>query len=77
MDLLGKFDNSVQNRIYKTLEKLKSPKQRRHLKLGTPFFVEESGQYRIVYELYEDKKIVELLFVGTHKDYEKYYKKLF
>ena len=72
-----KLDNSIQKRVYKKIRTLKEEKQRRHLKNGTPYFVEECGQYRILYSLSKIKNVIELLFVGKHKDYEKYYKNLF
>jgi mRNA-degrading endonuclease HigB of HigAB toxin-antitoxin module len=37
------------------------------------FFVDEVGQYRIVYRVLEETKHVRFYFVGTHKEYEKWY----
>jgi mRNA-degrading endonuclease RelE of RelBE toxin-antitoxin system len=74
---LAKLEIKIQIRSKKVTDKLKQAKKRRHLKKGNPYFVENLGQYRILYKLYEDEKIIELLFIGTHKEYEKYYKQLF
>ncbi|MEK6852874.1 MAG: type II toxin-antitoxin system RelE/ParE family toxin [Nanoarchaeota archaeon] len=69
-----KFDKSVQERVKNKIQQLKEDyKKRRHLRLGKPYFVEEVGQYRIVYELLDKEVIV--LFIGKHKDYEEYLKK--
>jgi len=74
---LEKLDIRVQKRSKKIIDKLKYPKKRRYLKKGNPYFVEELGQYRILYKLIEIDKIIELLFIGNHKEYEKLYKNLF
>ena len=49
-------------------------KKRRHLKYGEPFFVDEVGQYRIVYEINNEEIVILVLFIGKHKDYENYLK---
>ena len=40
---------------------------------GLTAFVEESGQYRIIYTCREQQKTI--LFIGDHKNYEKWFKK--
>ena len=68
-----KLDSSVKKRINKKLFQLKHQQmKRRHLRLGEPYFVEEIGQYRIVYMFLEKEKKIVLEFVGMHKDYEKF-----
>ncbi|VVB74965.1 Uncharacterised protein [uncultured archaeon] len=57
-------------RISKKLLELKEKKSFRHLKLGSPYFVLEVGQYRVCFIEEESKRI--LLFVGNHKEYEKW-----
>ena len=49
---------------------LKEIKKFRHLKLGSPFFIVESGQYRICFIETKNKRI--LMFIGNHKDYDKW-----
>lgn len=70
--LFFKIDKSERIKIYKKIKKLKNLKKRRHLKFGLSFFVEEMGQYRVVYENIEEKKIININFIGNHKDYEKF-----
>ncbi len=70
------LDNSIKTEIKKKLLKLKEKeKKRRHLRFGEPYFVDEVGQYRIIYEIIEEKIVILVLFIGKHSDYEKYLKK--
>jgi mRNA-degrading endonuclease RelE of RelBE toxin-antitoxin system len=57
-------------RITKKLLELKEEKKFRHLKLGKPHFVIEIGQYRVCFT--EDGNTRRLMFVGDHKEYEKW-----
>ncbi len=59
-------------RINKKLEELFEEKKFRHLKFGAPYFVLEIGQYRICF--IEEEKTRILLFVGNHKEYDKWTK---
>lgn len=68
----SKLDNSEKERIWKKIMQLKTLQKIRHLKHGLPFFVLESGQYRVAFE--EKQKIREIMFAGNHKQYEKWYK---
>ena len=43
------------------------------MQFGLPYFVIEVGQYRIVYKYYEEKELKIIYFIGTHKEYEKWY----
>ncbi len=72
-DNLKHFDNAVQLRIMKKISHLRGGLKSRHLKHGLPFFVEEVSGYRIVFELVEREKCKRILFIGNHKQYEKWY----
>jgi len=71
-----KFDKPTKLRILKTIEKLKTKESSRHLKHGLPFFVEESGQYRIGFIQDDASYVREIYFVGDHKQYKKWYSTL-
>ena len=68
------LDEGIKERIAKKIDKILVYPNKRHLKKSS-FFVDESGQYRIVYMVFEDDKAVIFYFVGTHKEYEKWYNK--
>ncbi len=69
----GALDNSIKERIAKKIEKILEYPIKRHLK-KISFFVDEVGQYRIVYRVFDETKQLRFYFVGTHKEYEKWYK---
>ena len=66
----AKMDKAQQERIWKKIQSLKTRLGARHLKKGLPFFVVETGQYRICFE--EKEKVRLVMFAGTHKQYEKW-----
>ena len=68
-----KFDSETQKRILKRMEHMKQPLQARGLNASRAV-VEEIGQYRIAFYQNEEKHEKEIHFVGTHKQYEKWYK---
>jgi len=70
---LMEMDASARNRIIKRIARMRGQPPGRHLRHGLDFFVEEVGQYRIVYTFEEDKKII--YFIGSHKEYEKWYRR--
>jgi mRNA-degrading endonuclease RelE of RelBE toxin-antitoxin system len=70
---LRDFDKGVQQRISKKIKQLKSESSSRHLRYGLPFFVEQVGGYRIVFETNEEQRKKTILFIGSHKQYEKWY----
>lgn len=72
-DFFEKFDNSSKNIVWKKIMKLKYLQSARHLCHGLQFFVVEVGQYRICFE--EINNVRRIVFVGNHKQYEKWYKK--
>ena len=67
------LDRNIKERISKKIAKILVYPTKRHLK-KSPFFVDEIGQYRIIYRIFEENKKVRFYFVGTHKEYEKWYK---
>jgi mRNA-degrading endonuclease RelE of RelBE toxin-antitoxin system len=64
------LDNSVKKNILRRIGRMAEMPPGRHLRFGSGFFVEEIGQYRILYAVDGQTKII--YFVGTHKDYEKF-----
>jgi len=67
-----KLDNSVRKRLVKRLVILKKENTFRKLKFGLPHYVLELGQYRVIFTEKLKEKIRILIFVGNHKDYEKW-----
>ncbi|MBI5226806.1 hypothetical protein HY994_06280 [Candidatus Micrarchaeota archaeon] len=67
------FDNSVRIQILKKLQQMKQPLSGRGLH-GSHFLVEEVGQYRIAFEQDRDARIKFIHFIGTHKQYEEWYR---
>jgi len=68
-----KLSKQEKEKIWKKILQLKGFGKARHLKHGLPFFVVESGQYRICFE--EQKNSRTIVFAGNHKQYEKWYRK--
>lgn len=71
-EFFSKMDSTEQQRIWKKIQRLKTLEKTRHLKKGLPYFVAESGQYRIAFR--EEGKKRTIYFAGNHKQYEKWYK---
>ena len=65
------LDKPVRERLIRRIARMGNEPAGRHLRHGMGFFVEESGQYRIVYTC--DCGVKSIYFVGSHKDYEKWY----
>jgi hypothetical protein len=63
-------------RVVKKIKKILEFLKKIHLGGKANFFVDEVGQNRILYRIFEEKE-VRLYFVGNHKDYEKWYKQFF
>lgn len=72
----SELDETVKERIAKKIDKILVYPNKRHLSKSS-FFVDEVGQYRIIYMIFEQNKMVIFYFVGTHKEYEKWYRKDF
>jgi mRNA-degrading endonuclease RelE of RelBE toxin-antitoxin system len=68
---------AMQERTAKKIAKILLHPQKRHLKKGARFFVGQIGQCRIVYRVFEESKEVKFYFIGSHKEYEKWYKQFF
>ena len=72
-----KLENSIKERVTKKIQKIIQFPHKRHLKKGAKYFVDEVGQHRIIYMLFEENEEVRFFFVGNHKEYEKWYKGFF
>lgn len=72
---LLRLDRSNRMRVEKKLIQLRRDDlSSRHLRHGLPAFVEDVGQYRVCFfadELLKEKHVV---FIGDHKDYEKWFR---
>ncbi len=68
----SKMDSTEKERLWKKIQQLKTLEKPRHLKRGLPYFVVETGQYRITFKEEGNKRTV--YFAGNHKQYEKWYK---
>ena len=65
----------IKERIEKKLRQLeREDLKSRHFRRGVPVFIEEVGQYRIAFKIREDLKEKRVIYIGKHKDYEKWYK---
>jgi mRNA-degrading endonuclease RelE of RelBE toxin-antitoxin system len=73
----GRLENETKERVAKKIKKILAYPKKRHLKQGTSFFVDEIGQYRILYRVFDSQQEVRFYFVGNHKEYEKWYKEAF
>jgi len=68
------LDNIVKERIAKKIQKILDFPRKRHLSQKAKFFVDEVGQFRILYRVFDEINEVRFYFVGSHKEYEKWYK---
>jgi len=72
---LSRLDKTARDKIAKKLAWLeREDAESRHLRRGLPVFVEEVGGYRIVFKTRADLKQKRVVFVGNHKEYERWYK---
>lgn len=71
------LENELKMRIFKKLKKILEHPKKRHLKKNADFFVDEVGQNRIIYRVFESQNLVRFYFVGNHKEYEKWYRRFF
>ncbi|MDO8537500.1 MAG: type II toxin-antitoxin system RelE/ParE family toxin [archaeon] len=76
-EYFDKLEPNFKERVSKKIKKILEFPQKRHLKKNAKYFVDEVGQYRIIYMIFEQQKEVRFFFVGTHKEYEKWYKQFF
>lgn len=70
------LDESIKVRVAKKIGKILNFPNKRHLKKSL-FFADELGQFRIIYMIFEENKRVRFYFVGTHKEYERWYRQGF
>ena len=70
------LDKSVKERVAKKIAKILEYPTKRHLKKSL-FFVDEVGQYRIIYRVFDENERVRFYFVGNHKEYERWYRQDF
>lgn len=61
------LDESIKIRVAKKIGKILNYPNKRHLRKSL-FFVDEVGQYRIIYRVFEEAKQVRFYFVGTHRN---------
>ena len=52
-DYFNKLDNQIKERIAKKIKKILEHPQKRHLTGNAKYFVDEVGQHRIVYRVFE------------------------
>ena len=64
-------------RVLKKIQAILNYPQKRHLSGKARFFVDDVGQYRITYRIFEQENQVRFYFVGDHKEYEKWYSQFF
>lgn len=76
-EYFNSLDHTIKERVAKKIKKILEFPEKRHLKKGARFFVDEIGQNRIVYRIFKENKEVRFYFVGNHKEYEKWYKQFF
>jgi len=70
---LKKMDPVKAGVFVKHVQKISGMPQRRHLKFGLPFLVDEVGGGRLIYT-YEGDDIRVVRCFSNHHDYEKWYK---
>jgi len=71
------LDKGTRERVARKIRKIIGFPQKKHLKGKARFFADEVGQYRIIYRVFEEDKTVVFYFVGDHKDYKRWYSRLF
>jgi len=76
-ELFEKLEIELKDRISKKIRKILEFPQKRHLRKGLDYFVDQAGQYRIVYQVIEEQNEIRFFFVGNHKEYEKWFKRFF
>ncbi len=73
----GRLEKEAKERIAKKISKILVFPKKRHLGQKARFFVDEAGQHRIIYRVFDESKEVRFYFVGNHKEYEKWYQQYF
>ncbi len=67
------LDHAMKVRVAKKIRKILERPKKRHMRKNARFFVDEVGQYRITYRVFDEQNQVRFYFVGDHKQYEKWY----
>ena len=68
-----KTNDELKKRFLKKAKELKTDKKFKHLKHGLPYFVLELGKNgRVLFIEDEKSKTRILVFIGDHKEYEKF-----
>lgn len=70
-EYFGKLENTIKEHVTKKIQKILEHPQKRHLGGAAKYFVDEVGQHRILYMIFEEQQEVRFFFVGKHKEYEK------
>lgn len=68
---LNKLDKKIKFQIYKKIESLKIPSGAHNIKKLKGYETKyrlRSGDYRIVYDVYEDKSVVLISLIANRKD---------
>ncbi|MBI4361260.1 hypothetical protein HY572_05815 [Candidatus Micrarchaeota archaeon] len=71
------LDSVTKERVVKKIRKILEYPKKRHMGKNTRFFVDEAGQHRITYRVFDESNQVRFYFVGDHKQYEKWYSSYF
>lgn len=72
---LLRLDRSLTVRLLKKLTQLeREDVSSRHLHHGLPYFVEEVSGFRIVFAKDDELRTKRVLFIGDHKEYEKWFR---
>jgi mRNA-degrading endonuclease RelE of RelBE toxin-antitoxin system len=72
----SRMDNQVRLRIANKLLELKEERTFRRLR-NLSYSIIEIGQYRVAFEEDSANKIRTVIFIGDHKEYERWYSQLF
>ncbi len=67
------LDSVMKERVAKKIRKILEHPKKRHMRQNARFFVDEVGQYRITYRVFESQNEVRFYFVGDHKEYENWF----
>ncbi|MFH1256536.1 MAG: hypothetical protein V1494_04550 [Candidatus Diapherotrites archaeon] len=76
-EYFDKLEHKIQERVTKKIQKILEHPQKRHLGGGAKFFVDNVGQNRILYMVFEEKQEIRFYFAGNHKEYKKWYSQFF
>ncbi len=76
-EYFAKLDDTIKERIAKKIKKILEFPKKRHLGQKANFFVDEVGQHRIIYRVFNETNEVRFYFVGNHKEYKRWYKQFF